>query len=553
MLLCSCSSCLFLLVLFFYFFPSPQRSELEELLLSTTFSSFALLEAVGRSMDAAAQQSKANRGEKPDRPMERLIKKATFKNEVQWMVREAYKNSDKNDDNQLNFNEFFAWVSTTPQVMEVLYGTFQLRNEAVAATTTSKSTSIRTPSAITTTERSNSLFRGSGRVSPDPLSSESTLTLKLESTTTIDSKKEVGSKEVGSKEESKENDDEDSKTKLIQHQTQSAKLRAVWRYWGNITFFISMLGITFMVCERLTLHYYYDDKPNAFTSTFRYIVSVDCLLLAIALICWKQSSVMLMRSQGHVNPMATICSTPFVRNSLLFEIFIALIHVPPHVMEELSDYRGLQYWLTNLLSWSMLLRLHLLPTMLQQYFLQKYVTIRTEFLAKLSNVQFHVMFTLRAELRIQPFRLVIVALFITLVVITFLLEEAELGLDCLTTWENVTTTSTSGQNMTQNMTMLTMIKVHAGGIGGAGDTKDFHWLYEGNCHPESNIPGVGWFYYSLNLALALAPRRIPMTPAGQSFNILGGLVSLSIFAVTVAAVQEALKPTLSEQRVLQGA
>ena len=44
---------------------------------------------------------------------------------------------------QLNVEEFFAWVSNTPQVMEVLYGTFQLRNEVAATTEAAANTLIK--------------------------------------------------------------------------------------------------------------------------------------------------------------------------------------------------------------------------------------------------------------------------------------------------------------------------------------------------------------------------------------------------------------------------
>ena len=313
-----------------------------------------------------------------------------------------------------------------------------------------------------------------------------------------------------------------------------------------MTFVISMFGLFCMVLERLVLHHGYNDQPNAFTTTMRYIVASDCFVLVFCLIFWTSANMKMMRSQGLVNPMATICSTPFVRRRLYVEIVIALIHVPPHAMEELTEYPSLQYWLTNVLSWAMLFRIYLLPAMLQQYFIQKYVNLKLQFLAKLSNVQFTALFTVRAELRINPFRLVFGLLFLTIVVTTFLLEETELGLGCASTLINTTIGNTSVYEMQK-------IQVHAGGVGGTANaiSTKWHWLYDNKCHAAPALPGMGWFYYSLNLALAVAPRRIPMTPTGEGFNTIAGGVSLTIFAITVAAVQNLLEPTLSEQRVLQ--
>jgi hypothetical protein len=175
---------------------------------------------------------------------------------------------------------------------------------------------------------------------------------------------------------------------------------------------------------------------------------------------------------------------------------------------------------------------------------QKYVTLQQEFLARMSNVQFSVLFTLRAELRMQPFRLVFGALAIIVTIATFLLEEAELGLGCIKVLQNLTLNGS-------NVTNVTLVNAHAGGTGGAGESTDWHWLYEGKCHVDPAIPGFGWFYYALNLALAVAPRRIPMTPTGEGFNTVAGGFSVVVFAITVAAVQNVLQPTLSEQRVLQ--
>ena len=524
-----------------------QKEELEGLVLSTTFSSFALLDSVGRSMDMAAQQSKAIGKEKqPDKPMERLQKKAAFKKEVNWMVTAAYQNSDKNDDNKLNYEEFFAWVSNTPQVMEVLYGTFQLRNEAKRIVQPQKQSSIRNSSRTSGSSNgsgSSSLFRSSGKISPTPSPEPPESPPLPLPTPRVPILAPEGPCSSASSEPPEALDGHgESASKLVKHQTDTAQLRNIWRHRGNVTFFVSLLGLFCMVLERLVLHHAYDDKPNAFTTTMRYIIAGDCALLVCCLVRWTSSNIMLMRAQGHVNPMASICSTPFVRQRLTYEIIIALIHVPPHLIEALQDYPSLQYWLTNILSWSMLLRIYLLPSMLQQYFIQKYVTLKQEFLARLSNVQFSVLFTLRAELRIQPFRLVVGSLLITLVITTFLLEEAELGLGCVNTLANVTTA---------NVTSLTMIQVHSGGSGGAGAATEWHWLYEDKCHAAPAIPGLGWFYYSLNLALIVGPRRIPMTPTGEGFNIIAGGISLAIFAITIAAVQNILEPTLSEQRVLQ--
>merc|ERR1711871_1110374 len=115
------------------------------------------------------------------------------------------------------------------------------------------------------------------------------------------------------------------------------------------------------------------------------------------------------------------------------------------------------------------------------------------------------MFTLRAELRIAPFRLVLMTLGLAIIVSTFLLEEAELGLDCLTVpvWINSSNTtkdvSMTDDLLIENSTSYKTYKtVHSGGAGGAGTADDWNWIYEGRCHSLPTIPGTGWLYFALN-------------------------------------------------------
>ncbi len=555
-----------------------QREELKEILLSTTFSSFALLEAVGRSMDRASQKSRAaDRAEpRPDRPMDRLTKKAKFKGEVEWMVRQAYANSDPNNDGKMDYQEFFSWVSNNKPVMEVLYGLFQLKVEAGNLETEG--------TGVGRKERqSGGLFRRTGRVTPElevmsaleendsmewgggmdgynkfGETRNSRMETKTLSIADQSKKKRSPARKRGgvSLTSSPGLQRSESAAVLVKSQSKAGNLRKRWRHWGQVTFFISMFGLLCMVVERLVLHHAYNDEPNTFSHTLRYVVSVDCFLLILSYIVWTRAHVAMLREQGHVNPVATICSTVYIRRKLMWEIFIGLIHVPPHAMEALTPHApGAAYWLTNVLSWSMLLRLHVLPAMVQQHFLEANVTLKQEFLAKLSQVKFSVMFTLRAELSIAPFRLVLATLCLAMIVSTFLLEEAELGLDCLSVpiWTNASNTSDRTRNyMSVNATSyLTHETVHSGGAGGAGTADSWNWIYEGRCHSSPTISGTGWLYFAMNVALAVDPLRVPMSPSGDAFGVLTGAASLVLFAITVSAIQDMLSPSREEMRVIQ--
>lgn len=556
-----------------------QRDELKEILLSTTFSSFALLEAVGRSMDDTSQKSRAadRVGPGPDRPIDRLTKKANFKGEVDWMVQQAYANSDPNKDGKMDYQEFFNWVSNTPPVMEVLYGLFQLKGEAGNLQASGGS-------ARKKDRQEGGLFRRTGKVTPEPEAIsgfegeddmgwgmlgerhngdraadevEMTETKKCRSVDRQKKKKAATRPRGGVSLTAPPGlERSESAAVLVKSQSKAGNLRKTWRRWGQVTFFISMFGLLCMVVERLVLHHAYNDKANAFSHTLRYVVSVDCFFLIFSYTVWARAHVAMLREQGQANPVATVCSTPYIRRKLAWEILIALIHVPPHAMEALTPLApGAAYWLTNVLSWSMLLRLHVLPAMVQQHFLEENVTLKQEFLAKLSRVKFSVMFTLRAELSISPFRLVLAALGLAMIVSTFLLEEAELGLDCLSVPVRANTSNTStatpnalGINTTSYLTHET---VHSGGAGGAGTADSWNWIYEGRCHSSPTIPGTGWLYFALNVALAVDPLRVPMSPSGDAFGVLTGATSLVLFAITVSAVQDTLSPSREEMRVIQ--
>ena len=94
-------------------------------LTNTAYSSFAILTAASQQIsevEDGAQRKKLH-------PYERLVGKTAFKTEVKWMVEQAYKNSDVDSDEKLSYAEFFSWASRTPEVSDLLFSLFQMRNE----------------------------------------------------------------------------------------------------------------------------------------------------------------------------------------------------------------------------------------------------------------------------------------------------------------------------------------------------------------------------------------------------------------------------------------
>merc|ERR1711871_339378 len=227
--------------------------------------------------------------------------------------------------------------------------------------------------------------------------------------------------------------DGDAKAKSQAAQLYTSHILARRRnVWASITFFLSMLGTVTMVVEREMLHAVFKDRPNSFSSTLRFAVSANCLLLCITLCITSCHEVAYRKACGQLYQGATVCNTGSICCHLFLDCAISLIHVPPYVLETefMSSRPGLSYWLVNILSWGMLLRLRMVPGALQRHFTMKYVGLKEQFLAKLSNVRYSAAFVIRAYLYMYPLVLITGALLLTVFTGTFLLDEAEQGMRC---------------------------------------------------------------------------------------------------------------------------
>lgn len=96
------------------------KIELKEILSSTAFSSFALLQAV------ALEEGKISN--------EHAIKNSNeFEEEINYMVNAAFESSDNNNDGLLSFDEFVKWLFNTPEILNIVYSVFEIRNHVEVA------------------------------------------------------------------------------------------------------------------------------------------------------------------------------------------------------------------------------------------------------------------------------------------------------------------------------------------------------------------------------------------------------------------------------------
>eukprot|EP00944_MAST-04C_sp_MAST-4C-sp1_P007532 g7532.t1 len=518
------------------------KEELQHCVTNTAYSSFAILTAASQQISEVEDGARR----KKLHPYERLVGKTAFKEEVRWMVEQAYKNSDLNDDQKLSYAEFFSWASKTPEVSNLLYSLFQMRNEKSVRTDMGKiNEKVNSANALwdlddeDETEQARHKRHGKGaRISPEPLQietqnilpgqlnntpkSKSGKKMSLQRSPTMSAISKMNSLKMGTKRARIKNEE------VVSRQLSSRDFALKgWRKWGNILFMVSVLGIVLMVIEREILHYVYFDQDNEVSTIFRFGISTNCLITSFCVIMYWNKYIEVLKIQGNMFPRGTICNTGWVFRTVCFHILICCIHVPPYLTIALNSNKVMRYWITSILSWGMLLRLYQLPMLVQQNFIRHYISVKLEVLAKMAGVTFDGLFTIRAYLRIKPYKIIAIFMFIWAIIATFLLEESESGLECI-------------EKTSSNKTIIANV------VDMRGDLD----LYDGDCHYRQ-APFLGWLYYSLNLLLVVNPLRIPMSVAGNTMNTISGAGSIVIFAILISAISSTLQPTTSEMRVIR--
>ena len=96
------------------------KAELKNVLTSTAFSSFALLQAVALEEGKISDQH--------------AIKNSNeFEEEINYMVNAAFESSDVNNDGLLSFDEFVKWLFNTPEILNIIYSVFEIRDHVEVA------------------------------------------------------------------------------------------------------------------------------------------------------------------------------------------------------------------------------------------------------------------------------------------------------------------------------------------------------------------------------------------------------------------------------------
>lgn len=208
-----------------------------------------------------------------------------------------------------------------------------------------------------------------------------------------------------------------------------------------------------------------------------------------------------------VHAEATVWSIPAFKQTLLLEILVVLLHVPPYVDQVVGWlYPNLH---SNSLGLLMFLRLYMLPRMVKQDFKTHYVSHKVRLIGAINKVPFSNLFVIKASLLLHPYMMLLGSLLTYVLVWAFMYEIVETQIP----------------------------------ICGTPDADP------DKCHP-AGVYYWRWVVFSFALILGIEPRTVPLTISGQSLTVVGALVGTVLLATLIAVVAQTLTLSNTESRVV---
>ncbi len=286
------------------------------------------------------------------------------------------------------------------------------------------------------------------------------------------------------------------------------KLIPKLRFWNTISFCLSILGIIIMVAEMEISRIMYENKPNSINLILKTVNSVTTLILIGCLIKYWNVKIEIFKVKHLVHAEATVWSIPTFKRTLLLEICIVLIHVPPYV-DQLAGwlYPNLH---SNSLGLFMFLRLYMLPRMVKQDFKTHYVSHKVRLIGAINKVPFSNLFVIKASLLLHPYTMLLGSLLTYVLVWAFMYEIVE-----------------------------TQIPI-------CGSSPD---VDPDKCHP-AGVYYWRWVVFAFALILGIEPRTVPLTISGQALTVVGALVGTVLLATLIAVVAQTLTLSNTESRVV---
>jgi hypothetical protein len=279
------------------------------------------------------------------------------------------------------------------------------------------------------------------------------------------------------------------------------------RFWNTLAFILSMLGIIIMVVEMEVSRIMYKNEPNMINIILKAINSVTTLIVIFCLIKYWNVKIEIFKVKHLVHAEATVWSIPAFKQTLLLEILVVLLHVPPYVDQVVGWlYPNLH---SNSLGLLMFLRLYMLPRMVKQDFKTHYVSHKVRLIGAINKVPFSNLFVIKASLLLHPYMMLLGSLLTYVLVWAFMYEIVETQIP----------------------------------ICGTPDADP------DKCHP-AGVYYWRWVVFSFALILGIEPRTVPLTISGQSLTVVGALVGTVLLATLIAVVAQTLTLSNTESRVV---
>ena len=277
--------------------------------------------------------------------------------------------------------------------------------------------------------------------------------------------------------------------------------------WNNIAFFTSMAGLLMMIVEMEISRHVYANKPNLPNVVIKSVQSVTTIFLLYAVHRYWVIKVEIFKAKELVHQTATPWNIPKYRRTLILELLVCLIHVPPMVDLSIGYlYKDLH---ANSLGCLMFARLYMVPRMMKQSFKRNYISHKVRLIGAINRVPFNWMFVLKAMLTLRPY----------IVLLSTLVGYVLVSAYCYTVFE---------------------INIDVCGEPDAD---------ENNCHPPA-FYYWRWVVFAFALILGIEPKTVPLSLIGQIITIFGAMVGTCLLAILIAVIAQSLTLSTTESRVV---
>lgn len=166
-----------------------------------------------------------------------------------------------------------------------------------------------------------------------------------------------------------------------------------------------------------------DDLPQLWREVLQGAISVSTVFLVYALWQFWQQRIEVLVAKDLLRDDGGLFASSFAKHRFLAEVFVSLLHVPPG----LGYLVGGELFGLPLSKWNILLalRCYVLMRVVRAHFKRTYISTQVRLLGVINKVSFNSMFTVKALLRVSPFKFLFSSMFVCVLLAAMLLQVKE--------------------------------------------------------------------------------------------------------------------------------